>query len=109
METFAQRLRAAMLMAGITEAKELAMIAGITPQMARRWMKMPRADVAAWRLAPVAQRLRVRMVWLANGGTIPHVTGMLGREEVEALTILGALDDGARRRWIERGYRLTRH
>lgn len=103
METFGERLRAAMLTRGLRDPEELAELAGISVRVARRWMHMRKAHVSAARLAPVARALQVRMIWLSTGESIPQISEVLSRQERELLEVADSLAPAQLRTFIAIG------
>jgi hypothetical protein len=58
--------------------------------------------------AKVCKKLRVRMVWLVAGDSVPQVTGTLGPEDMRALQIIGSLDKAEAKRWLAVGEQLAK-
>jgi hypothetical protein len=109
METFGKRIRVAMLFSGRDRTLDLAGIAGISVPMARRWMDMPEATVAAIHLARVSMGTGVKMYWLATGEGVPLVTerAFLGRER-EVLALADTLPQREYAAWIQAGKKLLK-
>jgi hypothetical protein len=58
--------------------------------------------------AKVCKKLRVRMVWLVAGDSVPQVTGTLGPLDMEALRIAGTLDAKQLRAWLRSGQHMIK-
>lgn len=67
MPDFGTRLKSAMLTAGVKGAKELAVKAGVSPQVVRRWLSNTEPHLSAKHLLQVAKVLHVRAHWLGSG------------------------------------------
>lgn len=105
---FGERLRAAMLAKGLRAPEDLARIAGISVPMARRWLRMRAASMSAVKLAPTAESLGVRMLWLASGRGVVQATPTTADEELAALAVAAALHDcGKLERWLDCGRKLV--
>ena len=77
MNSFARRLRAALLPHGKGDAEHLAALGGFSVQTARAWLKMEDCNVFAPALCKVANQLGVRATWLALGtGEITRLKNM---------------------------------
>lgn len=67
MTTFGNRLRAAMLAAGITETDTLARRVGVSPQVIRKWLRDRCPHLSAENIVSLSEVLNVRVLWLAKG------------------------------------------
>jgi hypothetical protein len=103
MTTPVERLRGAMMARALAPSPEvLAKECGISAQDAELLFSAPLPSILAlW--AVVCVKLRIRMLWVLTGRSVPQVSGTLGPQDLEALQILGRLDDKARRAWLRTG------
>ena len=67
MITFGNRLRAAMMAAGISETEVLARRVGVSPQVIRKWLRDVKPHLSAENIVSLSEILNVRVLWLANG------------------------------------------
>jgi transcriptional regulator with XRE-family HTH domain len=56
-----------MLAAGMSTPAQLAKRCGVSRQAAGRWLAMAEAEIPATRLLDIANRLKVRALWLIDG------------------------------------------
>ncbi len=109
MDTFGERLRAAMLTNGLKSEEQLAPITRISVSMARRWLNMREAKVMAPRLAPVALKLGFRMYWLTTGQGACHISpAAFSGYEGKVMELINAMDEDQLQRWLNLGTRLVK-
>jgi hypothetical protein len=58
--------------------------------------------------AKVCRALKVRMVYIISGDTVPQLTGTLTKDDARALTILSGLDPEERRKWLRTGMHMVK-
>lgn len=101
---FGERLRAAMLAAGIGTPAQLAKRCGnrFTRQTAARWLEMDTAELSSELLVVVSECLNTRATWLVTG------KGGAAREHaMRALAIVDRLDPDTAERWLKMGERMA--
>lgn len=106
---FAERLRAAMLAAGVMSVGELARKSGLG---ARRIMRILACDapppfLLAAELLALCDALQVRSHWLYSGSG-PMEPIARGTEAAQALLVAGAMSRREFARWITMGKELSR-
>jgi transcriptional regulator with XRE-family HTH domain len=96
---FGQRLRAAMLAAGVQTPAQLAAMCGINARTAGRYMRLEQADISAVTAEKIARALSVRLGWLITGlGPVAF-----GQEALDALIIIEQLSRADAERWLNIG------
>ena len=108
MPNFGNRLRGAMLAAGIESVSQLAREAGVSRQIAGRWLKMSETDLSAKNLTSLANLLHVRIRWLADGVGTPLIKLPHYDNQEEIATILNALSKEEVALWLRFGEFLLR-
>lgn len=91
--------------AGMDKPEQIARVAGVSTVMARRWLRSRDARISALHLAALSRALRVRMIWLATGESVPQVMGALTAEDIDALSIVSQLNERDRKLWLKAGKR----
>jgi transcriptional regulator with XRE-family HTH domain len=103
MEGFGERLRDAMLAAGIETPGELAKKCGVSRQTAQSWLAMREPLLRGTYLLKVADCLKVRMRWLSTGrGPVP-----ISPELDELTTIAAHLSPESLAEWKEIGRKMA--
>lgn len=107
MDTFPNRLRAAMATRGALTPDELAEVCNIPRKDAVMLMGLSELPPIFLTLSRVAEMLVVRMTWLTTGRSVMSSDKTLHPFDREALEILGRLDPEAVHQWLECGRKLT--
>jgi transcriptional regulator with XRE-family HTH domain len=109
LDGFGERLRDAMLAAGISTPMQLAKSCGVSRQTAAKWLKMREAHVSAIYMLKISECLHVRMRWLIEGKGVAGWGLHAKEDELEtALMILERLPPERLREWLACGEKLAR-
>lgn len=101
--TFGERLRAAMLAAGMETPAQLGRLCGVNARTAERWLGLEDADLSAKTAYRVARCLKVRSSWLVAGeGEAPF-----SEAGTAARAIINRMSPTMARRWLALGRRMA--
>jgi hypothetical protein len=107
MDSLNGRLRGAMIARGLRTARDLSKACDISPRDAELLLAMASPPPVVALLARVCRFLKVRMIWLTAGETVPHVTGLMTPEDLEVLDIVSSLSREQLKEWLDYGKQLS--
>jgi transcriptional regulator with XRE-family HTH domain len=93
MSKFGERLKGAMLAAGLTDTAVLAEKINVSPQIIRKWLRSRTPNLSAGNIVSLSEALNVRVLWLANARGPIHAFTAQGYSDAEMVNAFRTLTD----------------